>query len=142
MARSTVHPGASEAQEWRPTRAVTSWSAKDIKLTTDAHLASECQALPHAFGSMWQARRVLYRDDQDRGGAARGSREPILSFNPRWGSYQPVDLTTHPVPLDVRTLPVTMSGAFVRWNTRWPKDPNGAPPKGPRATVPPSSRDA
>ena len=30
--------------------------------------------------------------------------EPILSFDPRWGEYQPVDLTAHPGPVEVRTL--------------------------------------
>ena len=78
----------------------------------DANVASETQALPYAAEGMQEVRRVPYADDQDRGGAARGSREPILSFDPRWGGYQPVDLTAHPGPVDTRTLPVTPFGTL------------------------------
>ena len=78
----------------------------------DAKVASETQALPYAAGSMQEARRVPYADVQDRGGAACGSREPILSFDPRWGGYQPVDLTAHPSSVDIGTLPVTPFGTL------------------------------
>ena len=49
---------------------------------------------------------VPYRDDQDRGEAARGSGEPFSSVDPRWGGYPRMGKTAHPGPVDVRTLPV------------------------------------
>ena len=92
---------ASDAQELPPTGTVTSRHADGIRPPLDANVASETQALPYAAGGMQEAGRVPYADDQGRGGAARGSREPILSFDPRWGGYQPVDLTAHPGPVDI-----------------------------------------
>ena len=61
---------------------------------------------------MQQPRWVPPEDGHGRGGAAPGSREPILSFDPRWGGYQPADLAAHPGPVDIRTLPVTPFGTF------------------------------
>ena len=61
---------------------------------------------------MREASRVPYRHGTGRGEAARGSREPILSFEPRWGDYQPQDLTTLQDPVDVRSLPVTPFGTL------------------------------
>ena len=65
----------------------------------------------------------LYYNNQDRGGAACEITEPILSFDPRWAGYQPVEdprwagyqpveLTEHPRTVDVRTLPVTPFGTL------------------------------
>ena len=105
-------PNASEAQELHPTGTVTSRHADGIRLPTDANVASETQALPYAAGCMQEARRVPYADDQGRGGDARGSREPILSFDPCWGGYQPVEFTAHPGPVDIRTLHVTPFGTL------------------------------
>ena len=109
---ASVPPNASDAQGLRPTVTVTSRHADGIRPPMDANVASETQALPYAAGGMQEARRVPYTDDQDRGGAACGSREPIISFDPRWGGYQPVDLTAHPGPVDIRTLPVTPFGTL------------------------------
>ena len=62
---------------------------------------------------MRQVRQIPNEDDRSRGGGARGSGETILPFDPRWGGYKPVDLTTHTGPVDVRTLPVTPFGTLV-----------------------------
>ena len=78
----------------------------------DATFASETPALPPVTGYMREARRVFYGNENGRGEAARGSREPILSFDPRWGGYQPQDLTTRQGPVDVRSLPVTTFGTL------------------------------
>ena len=109
---ATVPPGTPAPQEWPPTGAVPSRRAEVIIPTADANFASETQALPHVAGSMRHVRRVPDEDDPSRGGVACGSGETILAFNPRWGGYQPVDLTTHPGPVDVRTLPVTPLGTL------------------------------
>ena len=76
----------------------------------DATFASETQAQPPIAGDMREASRVLYGNEIGRGEAARGSREPILSFDPWWGGYQPQDLTTRQGPVDVRSLLVTPFG--------------------------------
>ena len=109
---ASVPPHASDAQGLQPIGTVTSRHADGIRPPMDANFASETQALPYAAGGMQEARRVPYADDQDRGGAARGSRESIVSFDPRWGGYQTVDLTAHPGPVDIRTLPVTPFGTL------------------------------
>ena len=109
---ATVPPGTPAPQEWPPTGAVPSRRAEVNIPTADANFASETQALPHVAGSMRQVRRVPNEDDPSRGGADRGSGETILPFDPSWGGYQPVDLTTHPSLVDVRTLPVTPFGTL------------------------------
>ena len=109
---ATVPPGTPALQEWPPTAAVPSRRAEVNIPTADANFASETQALPHVAGSLRQVRRVPNEDDPSRGGAARGSGETILPFDPHWGGYQPVDITTHPGPVDVRTLPVTPFGTL------------------------------
>ena len=109
---ASVPPNASETHELPPTGTVTSRHADGIRPPMDASVASETQALPYAAGGIQEGRRVPYADEPDRGGAARRSRELILSFDPRWGGYQPVDLTAHPGPVDIRTLPVTPFGTL------------------------------
>ena len=109
---ATVPPGPSGTQEWPPTGAVPSRRAEDNLPTADANFASETQALLHAPGSMRQPRWVPPEDGHGQGGAAPGSREPILSFDPRWGGYQPADLAAHPGPVDIPTLPVTPFGTL------------------------------
>ena len=61
---------------------------------------------------MRQTVRVPYADETGRGNTTRGSGEPILYFDPRWGGYQPQDLTTRQGPVDIRTLPVTPFGTL------------------------------
>ena len=78
----------------------------------DAKVASETQALPSAPRSRWQTGRVPYRDDPDRGGAARRSGEPMFSVDPRWGGYPPANFAAHPCPVHVRMLPVTPLGTL------------------------------
>ena len=109
---ATVPPGASETQQWPSTSAVPSRRAEDNLPTAVSNFASETQALRHAPGSMWQLRWVLPEDGHGRRGVARGSRDPILSFDPRWGGYQPADLAAHPGPVGIRTLPVTPFGTL------------------------------
>ena len=77
-----------------------------------ANVASETQALPHAPVSMQQTGLGPYRDNQDRGGAARGSGEPMFSVDSRWGGYPPANYAKHPGPVDVRTLPITPFGTL------------------------------
>lgn len=76
----------------------------------DANFGSETQALPHVPGSMRPGDRVLYVHEQDCAGAACGSREPNLSFDPRWSGYQPVHRTAQSGTIHVRTLHVTPFG--------------------------------
>ena len=109
---ATIPPNVSDAQGLHPAGTATSRHADGTRPPMDANVASETQALPYDAGGIQEARRVPYEDGQDRGGAARGSREPILSFDPRWGGYQPVGLTAHPGPVDIRTLPVTPFGTL------------------------------
>ena len=78
----------------------------------DAKVASETQALPSAPRSRWQTGRVPYRDDPDRGGAARGSGELVFSVDPSGGGHPPANYAEHPGPVDVRTLPVTPFGTL------------------------------
>ena len=108
-----VPPGAAAPQGWRPTGVYPSRGAEERRPPMDANVASETQALPPAPGSRWQTGQVPYRDDPDRGGAARGSGEPMFSVDPRWGSYPPENFAVHPGPVDVRTLPVTPFGTLV-----------------------------
>ena len=90
----TVPPNASNAQELEPTGADTSRPACGERTSMDAIFASETQAQLHVALDMRKASRVLYGNETGRGEAARGSREPFLSFDPRWGGYQPQDITT------------------------------------------------
>lgn len=61
----------------------TSRPAEGIRPETGAKSASQTQALAYAPGSMQQIACVPYADNQDCGGAARGSRELIRYFDPR-----------------------------------------------------------
>ena len=86
-----VPPGAAARQGWRPTEVYPSRVAEERRPPMDANMASETQALPPAPGSRWQTGQVPYRDDPDRGGAARGSGEPMFSVDSRWGGYPPAN---------------------------------------------------
>ena len=81
----TVPPGAPAPEGWRPTGAYTSRTMEGNRPPIDANFASETQALPPIAGSRRQVDRVSYADEQDRGGAARRSGEPIFPVDPRWG---------------------------------------------------------
>ena len=107
-----IPPGAAAPQGWRPTGVYPSRGAEERRPPMGAKVASETQALPPAPGSRWQTGRVPYRDDPGRGGAARGSGEPMLSVDPRWGGYPRANYAEYPGPVDVRTLPVTPFGAL------------------------------
>ena len=87
----------------------------------DANFASETLALPPIPGSRRQMERASYAYEQDRGGAASRSGEPLFSADPRWGSYPLVYYTPHPDLVDVRTLPVTP------FSTLGPADPGLEP---------------
>ena len=78
----------------------------------DANFASETQALPPIAGNRRQVDRVSFANEQDRGGAARGSGEPMFPVDPRWGGYPPENYAVHPGPVDVRTLPVKPFGTL------------------------------
>ena len=108
----TVPPSVLAPEGWRPTGADTSWTVERSRPLIDANFASETQALPPIAGSRRQVDRVSYADEQDRGGAARGSGELMFPVDPRWGGYAPAGYAMHPGPGDVRTLPVTPFGTL------------------------------
>ena len=108
----TVTPNAYDAQEVGPAGADTSRPARGDLTSMVATFAFEAQALPPVAGDIREASRVTYRNETGRGDTTRESRELILSFDPRWGGYQPPDLTTGQGPIDVRSLPVTAFGTL------------------------------
>ena len=108
----TVPPSAYGAQELEPTGPDASRPACGDRTRMDATFASETQALPPVAGDMREASRVPHGDETGRGETTRGSGEPILSFDPRWGGYQSQNLTTRQGPVDIRTLPVTLFGTL------------------------------
>ena len=108
----TVPLNAYGAQELEPSGADTSRPARGDRTRIDATFASETQALLPVAGERRGASRVPYGNETGREEAARGPREPILSFDPRWGGYQPQDLTTRQGPVDVRSLPVIPFGTL------------------------------
>ena len=108
----TVPPKAYDTQEVGLAGVNTSWPARRDRARMDATFASETQALAHVARDMRQTVRVPYADETVRGDTARGSGDPILAFDRRWGGYQPQDPTTHQGLVDIHTLPVTPFGTL------------------------------
>lgn len=107
---ATIPPSMPAVRDGYRTGIKTNRFAEINQPPSDVKFASEMQALPHVPGSMRPTKRISYAHEQDCGGPIPASRDPSLSFDSRWGAYQPVERTVNSGARDSRMLPVTPFG--------------------------------